>query len=403
MTAVRSSERIRVMLLLPSLHGGGAERMALHVLQHADRARFDVRMGLLRLSGELGSQVDPSLVDVAPVGRRFLDFDQGNAAAYRNAIGLPLAPYNVVSMMRRFRPHVVMSFRKGMSVCTMAAVTIYGRHRVRWIAREGNNTLAVVQDELQSELARRAVTRLTGACYGSADRLLTITYEMARALERDLGLDPARVTTIHNAVDVAEVRRRAAVALPAPPPEPFLLGVGRLERQKGFDVLLRAYAAGTARHRARLVLLGDGSERDALEALARELGVADRVSMPGFTDNPWAYMARSVAFVLSSRWEGFGMVVAEAMAAGAPVVVTDCDFGPKEIVRDGESGLVVPTDDMAALRDAIDRVTSSADVRARLVAGGNARADDFDVHTIVRRYEALFAELFESLPERHRA
>ncbi len=394
------NSRLRVLLLLPSLHGGGAERVAVHLMQHMDPARFDVRMGLLRKSGPYLPLVDPSRIDAPTFGARFLDFDQGNDKSYQLANLAPaavLTPAHVVAMLRRFRPHVVMSFRKGMSVIALAAVTLYGRSRVRFIAREGNNTFAVINDELQSELARTAVRKLTALCYGSADRLLTICHEMARDLERDLGLDPAHVSTIYNAVDIAEVERRAAEPMALQVDAPYIVAVGRLDRQKGFDVLLRAFAASAYRSTHELMILGTGREEAALRSLATELGIADRLRLPGWHDNPWSVMRRAQLFVLPSRWEGFGNVVIEAMASRVPVIVSDCSYGPKEIVRHGQDGWVVATDDVTGTRDAIDHLLGDAALRERLIRAGAERAREFDVPVVVRRYEALFSEVAAEL------
>jgi glycosyltransferase involved in cell wall biosynthesis len=396
-------ERIRVLLMLPSLHGGGAERMAVHVMNHADPAEFDVRMGLLRRAGPYLAEVDPARVDSSPFGARLLDFDGINKEInnpLRLLPGVALAPANALALLRRVRPHVVMSFLKGTSLITQAAVTMYGRDRVRWIAREGNNTLAVLRSELDNPVALASVRRLMAFCYGSADRLLTISDDMARDLVRDLGLRADRVRTIHNCVDIAQVERRAAETPPVPVAEPFLVFVGRLHPQKGVDILLRAYAQGRARERYRLVLVGDGTQRDALRALAQELGIDDRVTWTGFAENPWAYMARARAFVLPSLWEGFGNVVIEAMACGAPVVVTDCDFGPREAVRHGEDGLVVRAGDVSAFSAAIDHVAMSDALRDTFARAGRARARHFDLPVVVKRYQDLFRELAATLPAR---
>lgn len=395
-----ASERIRVLLLLPSLHGGGAERMAVHLMRHADPTQFDVRMGLLRRAGPYLSELDPARVDASPFGQRFLDYDGINAEIYnplRLLPGVALAPANALALVRRFRPHVVMSFLKGMSLITQAAVTMYGRHRVRWIAREGNNTLAVLRSELGNPVALASVKRLMAFCYGSADRLLTISEDMARDLIRDLGLRPERVRTIYNCVDIASVHKRAAEEPALPVRGPFLVYVGRLHPQKGVDILLRAYASSRAREQYRLVLVGDGAQRAELTALAERLGVADHVTFTGFVENPWSYMTRARAFLLPSLWEGFGNVVVEAMACGAPVVVTDCDFGPREIVRHGESGLVVKAGDAAALSAAIDHVALADSLRDGFARAGQLRARDFDLPVVVKRYGDLFREVAATL------
>lgn len=399
-TAPAPHDRVRVLLLLPSLNGGGAERLALLLLANMDRSRFDVRMGLLRRGGAYLPLVASEDVYGPSIGEKFLDFDRGNRQAYALTSLVPalvLTPLNVLGMLRQFRPHVVLSFRKGMSVITLASVLLYGRSRVRWIAREGNNALAVIDDELGLEPARRAVRRLMSLCYRSADRTLTLCHEMADGLERGLSLDHARVRVIHNAVDIAEVERRAEEAPSLQLGAPYVVAAGRLERQKGFDILISAFAASRHRRTHRLVILGEGNELEALAAQARALGVEDRVIFAGWQDNPWALMRRAELFVLSSRWEGFANVVIEAMASRVPVVVSDCDYGPKEIVRDGRDGLVVPRGDPFAMRDAIDRVLDDAALRARFVESARVRAREFDVSRIVERYQELFLEAASEL------
>src|SRR6201999_2607913 len=123
---------------------------------------------------------------------------------------------------------------------------------------------------------------------------------------------------------------------------PIVLAGGRLHRQKGFDVLLRAFAIARGQVACRLVMLGEGADRTALMAQAEQSGLGYDIDMPGFCDNPFALMARAGAFVLSSRWEGFPNALVEAMACGAPVIATDCPSGPHEILQGGEIAPLVP-------------------------------------------------------------
>src|SRR5262249_41735385 len=129
---------------------------------------------------------------------------------------------------------------------------------------------------------------------------------------------------------------------------PVILGIGRLHAQKDFPTLLKAFARVRAKQHARLVILGEAKEaeyRTALTTLAAQLSIADDVRFPGFVDNPFAYLARAAVFVLSSAWESFGNVVAEALACGCPVVSTDCPSGPTKILEKGKYGPLVPVGD----------------------------------------------------------
>ncbi len=135
--------------------------------------------------------------------------------------------------------------------------------------------------------------------------------------------------------------------------KPVVLAVGRLTPPKGFDVLIRAFARLQRKVGARLLILGEGSERGTLQALATQLGVANDVQLAGFQDNPWSFMARCDAFVLSSRFEGLPTVLIEALSLGANVVAADCPSGPREILDDGRFGRLVPPESADALADAL--------------------------------------------------
>jgi glycosyltransferase involved in cell wall biosynthesis len=134
---------------------------------------------------------------------------------------------------------------------------------------------------------------------------------------------------------------------------PLVLSVGRLEAQKDFETLIRAIALVNQRREAYLMILGKGSQSVVLQDLVNKLGIAKVVEMPGYVENPYAYMARANVFVLSSKYEGFPGVLVEAMACGAPVVSTDCPSGPVEILVEGKYGRLVPVGDVAAMAAAI--------------------------------------------------
>jgi glycosyltransferase involved in cell wall biosynthesis len=134
---------------------------------------------------------------------------------------------------------------------------------------------------------------------------------------------------------------------------PVILGAGRLTAQKDFGTLIRAFAKLRQQERARLIILGEGEDRPGLEALAEELGVRPEVDLPGFRADAMAYMAHSALFVLSSAWEGLPTVLIEALAAGTPVVATDCPSGPDEILQGGRLGTLVPVGDHLQLAEAM--------------------------------------------------
>lgn len=385
----------RVLLLLPSLQGGGAERVAVHLLNQCDPSLLDVRLGLLQRTGPYLAEVDPRRVDVSPVGESLLRFEGTNSSFYRPdrlLMGGLLAPVNTAMMVRRFRPEVIVSCLKGMSLITHVARALLGSLQPRWIVREGNNTHAVIDDEMSNRLGRRFVKGAVRLCYSSADCVLANSHQMAHGLERDLGLKPSKLRVIHNPIDAPLVRQRSAEPIPRSPERPFVVTAGRLEYQKGHDLLLKAFAASAACRDTDLVVIGTGSREAELKAMAAALGIGERVKFLGFVENPWAYMAKARLFVLSSRWEGFPNIVCEALACGVPALVTNCDYGPAEIVSHGDSGWVVPPEDAGALADGMDRLLGDRAFAASLAIRGMECVRQFDLQEMVRAYTALFVE-----------
>jgi glycosyltransferase involved in cell wall biosynthesis len=169
-----------------------------------------------------------------------------------------------------------------------------------------------------------------------------------------------------------------------------ILAVGRLDRQKGFDVLLQAFALVAPEFADwRLVILGEGDERPRLSAMMRELGIVDRVSLPGVVPDPERVMAASDLFVLSSRYEGFPNALLEAMAYGMPVISTDCPSGPRQIIRDGLDGRLVPVDDPAALAHAMGGLMGDEPARSALGQHARSVGERFDMGTVMGKWERL--------------
>jgi len=347
----------RIAFLLGNLGGGGAERTMLLLAGRFAAAGHGVDLVLGRAEGALAGAV-PDGVRVVELG----------AARTRT-----LVP-KLALWLRRERPGVLLSTTDAANLAAVAARALSGVP-LRLVLRQSE----AVTPSLRGATRWRDRWRLPLLrwLYPRADAVVAISHGVADDLVATVGLPRDRVTVIHNPVDVA---RTAALA--AEPPDhpwfaagkpPVVLAVGRLVPQKDVATLLDAFARLRARRPARLVVLGEGPLRAALLARAEALGVAADVAFPGFMANPFACMARAGVFALSSRWEGFGVVLVEALACGCPVVSTDCPSGPAEILEDGRWGALIPVGDAARLADALAAALDDpgdADARRR-------RATDF--------------------------
>jgi glycosyltransferase involved in cell wall biosynthesis len=295
---------------------------------------------------------------------------------------------SLVPLTRRIRaeqPDAVLS--------TMVDANVAACWATRWASRNS----ALVLRETNSHRARGdlgAVRRaLARQAYRRAELVVALSEGVRLELIEDMALAPDRVVTIPNPIMAGDIARQAEAAKKAPPPwrhpegTPVIVSVARLHRQKGLDVLLDALANRDGElGRAHLYVLGEGPERAALTAQAARLGLSNRVHMPGFIGDVVPYVAHADLFVLSSRWEGFGHVIVEAMAAGVPVVSTDCPHGPADIIRSGENGLLVKTGEAAGLGDAMARLLSDRALAQRLAAAGAASSRRYEASRVAGEY-----------------
>jgi len=196
--------------------------------------------------------------------------------------------------------------------------------------------------------------------YHEVDTVIPVSYGVAEDVRTITQLPDSQIRVIRNPVITPTLFEKAAEPLDHPwfaeGHPPVVLGAGRLTRQKDFPTLMRAFALARQKHDCRLLILGEGSDREKLQQLAKELDIEDVVQMPGFTSNPFQYMAHAGVFVLSSRWEGSPNVLTEAMAIGCPVVATDCPSGPVELLDGGRIAPLVAMGDVEAMAKAIVQV-----------------------------------------------
>jgi glycosyltransferase involved in cell wall biosynthesis len=250
-----------------------------------------------------------------------------------------------------------------------------------------------IEAKLYWELIRQLVKRL----YPHADAVVACSKGVAEDLVQNMKVPRERVHVIYNPTD-PEIEAKAQEPVEHPwfknSKIPVILCVARLDPQKDLPTLIRAFSIVRKERPAKLVILGEGSERAKLEALVKELGLEGDVWMPGFVDNPFKFMKRATVFALSSKFEGFGMVIAEALAVGTPVVSTDCPSGPAEILGGGKWGKLVPVGDHEKLAEAILETIENPPDREKL----KERGRDFSLDRIGQQYLQLITELLEKRP-----
>lgn len=346
------------------MRGGGAERVMAILANELVQRGFPVDLLLVRAEGDYLSQLSPA-VRVVPLG------------STRIATSVwPLARY-----LRRTRPQCLLSTLTAVNLAAVAAHRL-ARSPARLLLREAT-TLSVAIPGASSRL--KILPWLVRRGYPAADRIVAVSKGVAGDLETSLGLPGDRIEVIYNPIIDQELPRLAGQAAPHPwlsdPSQPLVLGVGRLTRAKNYALLLHAFALLRKQVPARLLILGEGEERESLGQLARRLEVEPWVAMPGFEANPFAYMAKASAFAMSSAWEGLPGVLIQALACGCPVVSTDCPHGPREVLDDGRIGRLVPVDDPAALSAGL-----VAAIRGELQPAEPDWLAQFSTATVIDRY-----------------
>jgi glycosyltransferase involved in cell wall biosynthesis len=402
-----ADRRRRIALVFHGFAGGGLERSILQLAEGLMERGFAVDIVVGGTTGVLLREVPPNarIVELqkAHPWRAVAYGLLSEASAWRMLALLELRP-----LKRLFRrlPSLTDYFRNVRPDAIFAAdpnynsLSVYARHLARLratvVASEHNQPSA--QAAFKGPWREHRLHPVLRRAYLKADAIVAVSDGVAADLASFANIPRQRITTIYNPVVGPDLATKACEPLDHPwlaaGEPPVILGVGRLDPQKDFPTLIRAFARVRAQRPARLIVLGaEGHERHSkyiaeLKALPARLGIADDVDLPGFRHNPFAFMSRAAVFVLSSIYEGLGNVLIEALACGTPVVSTDCPSGPAEILEGGRFGALVPVGDDAAMAAAIaatlDRPPAAATLRER--------ARMFSVERAVDRYLDLMFE-----------
>ena len=330
----------KVAFFLPSLAGGGAERVLLNLANGFAQQGYKVDLVLAQATGPYLRQITPQVNTV-------------NLGARRTLTSL----YSLMTYLRQTQPEALIA---GLDHANLVAIW------AKYLSGVPTRVLVTVHGQLSEKIAgnptipEKFLAFLLRKFLPSADKIITVSNGVADDLSEVLRLKRDTITTIYNPVVSSSLFEKAKAPVTDPWPDapslPIVIAIGRLDKQKDFPNLIRAFGLVRRQLTCKLLILGEGEQRPYLENLIHELDLENDVSLPGFVDNPYAFLKRAQVFVLSSVWEGLPTVLIEALALGVPVVSTDCKSGPREILKDGKYGALVPVGDHTALAEAILQV-----------------------------------------------
>lgn len=371
-----------VVFFIGSLQAGGTEaklaRNFLPLLRK--RGRINPKLLLLQERGEF--------LEVVPSDIERMSLDESENS-------------NVISVMPGFRT-ALKALKADVVVSCMwyPAVISYlarkfGLVDFAHIVHDTTTMSEYIKYEFGGERFGRLMIYLTRKAYSDAGRIIVVSHGEKEDLLKNFGIDGNSVQVIYNPINLEEIRLKAETGVDIKFEKPVVVSVGRLIYSKGFDILLNAFRRVRDRLDCRLLILGEGKEREGLESLVRDLELDQDVIFLGFDENPFRYMKRSTAFCTATRYEGLGNAIIEAMALGLPVVATDCRSGPGETLDGGKYGILVPLEDSVAIADALIKVLGDEEFRVRLSESSLKRAEDFGPEASLGAWEDTILESME--------
>ena len=375
-------DKIKVLFFISSLEGGGAERVMVTLLGNIEDSR-----------------IEPVLVLLYPAAkspyREYLSEKIKVIVIERNSDSLFEKIKQFMSFLRcvhKESPRVLFSMLTHNNIMALLTGTLL---RIRVIVCEHIALGEVVKTGEGKRMLGVPVGPVVKVLYRFADKVVAVSDGIRRNLTDEFRIPAHRIRVIYNPIDCGAIAELSAI----PPEHPFfkggepvVIGAGRLVTQKRFDILIKAFSSVVKEMDARLIILGEGPEREALRKLVSDRGLEDKVSLAGFQGNPYQFFSRADVFVLSSGFEGLPMVILEAMACGVPVISTDCRSGPREILQNGSCGLLVPVGDEGALSTEIVRLLGDRTLREKFSKAGKERAKDFSVGDVVTQYGNIIFE-----------
>lgn len=373
-----------ILFYIGTLNGGGAERMLIELLKNLNRRKYKLFLALNRPQGFFFDQVpsDIIVIDRSPY--------------YKDRSNLLKRFFGLASIIKDHNIDLAMGFLPGANRSLMRAQFFAGNH-VSLMLNEQNNP-SFVQGKEKSWFRTMMEKIEMSFYYPDADGIVVACEGLKEHFIDTMNLNPDKIDVIHNMINreiIETLIKESVIDINFDEDVKTVVAAGRLTEQKAYSDMLKVFKRVHDQVPARLIILGEGKERENIEKQINEFSLAHSVFMPGFVENPFTYFSEADIYLSTSHWEGFHLTIVEAMACGTVPIATDCDYGPREIITDGKNGRLLPVGDIEALSDAIIQLLNDDELRKKMSVDAWKRSKDFNVDNIVRQYEEVFDEIIE--------
>ena len=367
-----------LIFMIPSLSGGGAEKVASNLVPYISQ-HFDVTLALL----------ENRLAYPVPEKVRLKIFSGPLENQAAHILRIPYHVFSLARIVRKYDVRIVLSFMEQANIINLLTALL--THHKTLISQR----IEPKRQHANKGILGQIILKASLLLYPKADEVLAVSEGIGNTLISDYGLDQGKLNVIPNPVNIEKLSSQAKAPLPANIPAKFLLHVGRMNLDhKGQDVSLKAFHLLRRKYKdLSLIFIGDGPDRKRIINQIEKLNLNDATILTGWQDNVAYFMTHAQVLLLSSRYEGWPNVLVEAMACGCPVVSTDCNTGPKEILGDNEHGLLVPVDDHEAMALAVEKLLFDPKMRKKFGERGLKRAGHFQIDKITARYIAVLNKL----------
>jgi glycosyltransferase involved in cell wall biosynthesis len=375
----------KILCAIPQITGGGAERFLITFLQYVDRSKYDISVVLVKKGGGFDHEI-PDDVSV-------------HILTEQNVSSTILAPFGplryvpgLAKLLRENQPDAIISFGSLFNGAVALAADLSKYRQPVLLIEAVHESSEISRHHFFGKWLRTLFLRWT---YPLASKVIAVSSDVAVDLAKNFGISQ-NIETIYYGIDLENIQSLAQEQInhawfSEPRQYKVIVACGRLVEQKGFNILVEAMSNVT--DDIKLILIGEGEKRAELENQIKQLQLDTRIELVGYKRNPFCYMSKADAFIMPSLWEGFGIILVEALAVGIPVISSDCPSGPRMILKDGECGILVPTGNPHALADSINKLLSTNELRASLQISAKERSEDFSAKSSVDAYFDVLSKL----------